>query len=72
MRCPHTSVWKIQFAKGLHRAMGIFIEEHPQWDQYQLVLAAIAGFLFQQGCKDLSVLHHYLGGLFSRGESCTL
>jgi hypothetical protein len=51
--------------------MGTFIEEHPQWDQYRLVQAAIAGFLFQQGCKDPSVVRHYLGGLFRR-ESCTL
>ena len=61
-----------QLAEDLHRDMGMFIEEHPQWDQYRLVQAAIAGFLFQQGCKDPSVLRHYLGGLFSREESCTL
>ena len=51
--------------------MVAFVEEHPQWDQYLLVQAAIAGFLFQQGCKDPSVVRHYLGGLFRR-ESCTL
>ena len=67
----HVSV-ENQLAEDLHRAMGTFIEEHPQWDQYRLVQAAIAGFLFQQGCKDPSVLRHYLGGLFCRGESCTL
>ena len=67
---PHISV-ENQLAEDLHRAMGAFIEEHPQWDQYRLVQAAIAGFLFQQGCKDPSVVRHYLGGLFRR-ESCTL
>ena len=67
---PHVSV-ENQLAEDLHRAMGTFIEEHPQWDQYRLVQAAIAGFLFQQGCKDPSVVRHYLGGLF-RLESCTL
>ena len=67
---PHVSV-ENQLAEDLQRAMGAFIEEHPQWDQYRLVQAAIAGFLFQQGCKDPSVVRHYLGGLFRR-ESCTL
>ncbi len=35
------------------------------------VHAAIAGFLFQQGCKDPSVLRHDLGGLLLL-ESCPL
>ena len=60
-----------QLPEDLHRAMRHFIEEHPHWDQYRLVQAAIAGFLFQQGCKDPSVVRHYLSGLFCR-ESCTL
>ena len=67
---PNVSV-ENQLAEDLHLAMGTFIEEHPQWDQYRLVQAAIAGFLFQQGCKDPSVMRHHLGGLFCR-ESCTL
>ena len=50
--------------------MGSFIAEHPQWDQYRLVQAAIAGFLFQQGCKERAVVQHYLGGLF-RKQACT-
>ena len=66
----HVSV-ENQLPEDLHHAMGTFIEEHPQWDQYRLVQAAIAGFLFQHGCKDPSVVRHYLGGLFNR-ESCAL
>ena len=66
----HVSV-ENQLPEDLHRAMGAFIEEHSHWDQYRLVQAAIAGFLFQQGCKDPSVVRHYLSGLFCR-ESCTL
>ena len=66
----HVSV-ENQLPEDLHHSMGTFIEEHPQWDQYRLVQAAIAGFLFQQGCKDPSVVRHYLGGLFHR-ESCRL
>ena len=61
----HVSV-ENQMPEDLHRAMAAFIADHPQWDQYRLVQSAIAGFLFQQGCKDPSVIRHYLGGLFRR------
>ena len=61
----HLSV-ENQMPEDLHRAMGVFIEAHPQWDQYRLVQSAIAGFLFQQGCKDRAVVQHYLSGLFQR------
>ena len=61
----HISV-ENQLPEDLHRAMGAFIDEHPQWDQYRLVQAAIAGFLFQQGCKERAVVQHYLSGLFRK------
>ena len=61
-----------QLAEDLHRDMGMFIEEHPQWDQYRLKQASIAEFLLQHGCKDPSVVRHDLGALFYREESCTL
>ena len=66
----HISV-ENQLPEDLHHAMGAFIEKHPQWDQYRLVQAAIAGFLFQQGCKAPSAARHHLGGLFPR-EFCKL
>ena len=43
-----------------------FISGHPEWDQYRLMQAALAGFLFQQGCQDRAVARHYLNGLFHR------
>jgi hypothetical protein len=46
--------------------MGDFISSHPQWDQYRLMQAALAGFLFQQGCNNRAVAQHYLNGLFRR------
>ena len=61
-----------QLAEDLHRDMGMFIEEHPQWDKYRLEQASIAEFLLQHGCKDPSVVRHDLGVLFYREESCTL
>ncbi|MGL6133774.1 MAG: DUF2811 domain-containing protein [Prochlorococcaceae cyanobacterium] len=42
------------------------MEQHPQWDQYRLITSALAGFLFQHGCKDACGQQHYLNGLFLR------
>ncbi len=55
-----------EFPEDLHQAMGRFIGDHPQWDQYRLMQAALAGFLFQQGCQERAVVRHYLNGLFRR------
>jgi hypothetical protein len=62
---PHVSV-ENQIPEDLHRAMVGFISSHPQWDQYRLMQAALAGFLFQQGCQEPPVVRHYLDGLFQR------
>jgi len=66
---PHVSV-ENQLPEDLYDAMGRFIADHPQWDQYRLVQAAIAGFLFQQGSQERVVAQHYLKGLFHRTEPC--
>ncbi|MCX5949184.1 MAG: DUF2811 domain-containing protein [Cyanobacteria bacterium] len=60
-----------QMPLDLFEAMAEFIRVHPQWDQYRLMQAALAGFLFQQGCQDRSVARHYLDGLFHRQPSST-
>jgi len=52
-----------QFPKDLFDAMRLFIADHPQWDQYRLMQAAVAGFLFQQGCHDRAVSRLYLDSL---------
>ncbi|TVS02298.1 MAG: DUF2811 domain-containing protein [Cyanobium sp. PLM2.Bin73] len=62
---PHVSV-ENQFPEDLYDAMRQFIAIHPEWDQYRLMQSAVAGFLFQQGCKEPSVVQHYLNGLFRR------
>ena len=66
---PHVSV-ENQLPEDLYEAMGRFIAHHPQWDQYRLVQAAIAGFLFQQGCRERVVAQHYLNGLLQREGRC--
>jgi hypothetical protein len=55
-----------EFPEDLHQAMREFISSHPNWDQYRLLQAALAGFLFKHGCKDRAVSRHYLDGLFQR------
>ncbi|MDA0292191.1 MAG: DUF2811 domain-containing protein, partial [Cyanobacteria bacterium] len=45
-----------QFPEDLFLAMVAFISAHPEWDQYRLMQSAVAGFLFQQGCKEPAVV----------------
>ena len=50
----------------LKEAMTIFIEDHPNWDQYRLIQAALAGFLAQNGHESRAVTRLYLDNMFSR------
>ncbi|MDM7952667.1 MAG: DUF2811 domain-containing protein [Cyanobium sp. CZS 25K] len=45
-------------------AMRQFIERHPNWDQYRLFQAALAGFLVQNGVRNRGVTRCYLANLF--------
>lgn len=62
----HVSVVN-EFPEDLYDAMRNFVRTHPNWDQYRLMQVAVAGFLFQQGCRERAVARHYLDGLFDRG-----
>ena len=48
----------------LLEAMREFIEEHPNWDQYRLFQAALAGFLVQNVIRNRGVTRCYLANLF--------
>ena len=48
----------------LLQAMSQFIERHPNWDQYRLFQAALAGFLVQNGVQNRGVTRCYLANLF--------
>lgn len=65
---PNTVSVENQFPEDLYDAMREFVRLHPQWDQYRLMQAALAGFLFQHGCQDRAVARHYLDGLFRRPD----
>ena len=49
----------------LKDAMNNFIERYPNWDQYRLIHAALAGFLVQNGVKTRSITRLYIGNMFS-------
>ncbi len=48
----------------LLQAMRRFIDEHPNWDQYRLFQAALAGFLVQHAPGDRTITRCYLANLF--------
>jgi hypothetical protein len=50
--------------EALLKSMRGFIERHPNWDQYRLIQAALAGFLLQQGLQNREVTRCYLANLF--------
>tara|TARA_B100001939_G_scaffold60208_1_gene49292 strand:+ start:433 stop:696 length:264 start_codon:yes stop_codon:yes gene_type:complete len=51
---------------NLAQAMSQFIEAHPQWDQYRLMQAALAGFLLQQGVQQRDLTRRYVSSMFGR------
>ena len=55
---------RAEVPEPLLRAMGQFIECHPNWDQYRLFQAALAGFLVQNGVQNRGVTRCYLANLF--------
>ena len=53
---------------ALQAAMASFIERYPNWDQYRLIKAALAGFLVQNGVESRQITRLYIGNMF-RGQS---
>ncbi len=49
---------------SINKAMKDFLEHYPNWDQYRLVQAALAGFLIQNGIKSRSLNRLYIGNMF--------
>ncbi len=50
--------------EALKESMQAFIERHPNWDQYRLIKAALAGFLFQNGIESRSITRLYVSNMF--------
>ena len=51
----------LEIQGNLQNAMNKFVEQHPNWDQYNLIQAAIAGFLIQKGFHNRELTRIYLG-----------
>ena len=57
--------FKCELHQNLQHAMKEFVEEHPNWDQYRILQAAIAGFLLQKGFQTRDLTRLYVGNMFS-------
>ena len=57
--------FKCELQENLQMAMKDFVEDHPNWDQYRILQAAIAGFLMQKGFQNRDLTRLYIGNMFS-------
>ena len=57
--------FKCDLHENLQQAMIKFVEDHPNWDQYRILQAAIAGFLMQKGFQNRDLTRLYIGKMFS-------
>ena len=57
--------FKCELQENLQKAMKEFVEKHPNWDQYRILQAAIAGFLMQKGFQNRDLTRLYVGNMFS-------
>ena len=56
--------FQTQIPKPIQQAMKVYIEKHPNWDQYRLLQAALAGFLIQNGISSRLITRLYVGNMF--------
>ena len=59
-----TISFQTEIPKPIQQAMKVYIEEHPNWDQYRLLQAALAGFLIQNGISSRLITRLYIGNMF--------
>ena len=57
--------FKCDLHENLQQAMNKFVEDHPNWDQYRILQAAIAGFLMQKGFQNRDLTRLYIGKMFA-------
>ena len=57
--------FKCELHGNLQKALKEFVEAHPNWDQYRILQAAIAGFLMQNGFQNRDLTRLYIGNMFS-------
>ena len=59
-----TISFQTEIPKQIQQAMIVYIEKHPNWDQYRLLQAALAGFLIQNGISSRLITRLYIGNMF--------
>ena len=59
-----TISFQTEIPKQIQQAMKVYIETHPNWDQYRLLQAALAGFLIQNGISSRLITRLYIGNMF--------
>ena len=59
-----TISFQTEIPKHIQQAMKVYIEKHPNWDQYRLLQAALAGFLIQNGITSRLITRLYIGNMF--------
>jgi hypothetical protein len=64
MESTGTVSMRAEVPEPLLQSMQGFIEAHPNWDQYRLFQAALAGFLVQNGVQSRAITRCYLANLF--------
>ena len=60
--------FQTEIPKSIQKAMKDYIETHPNWDQYRLLQAALAGFLIQNGISSRLITRLYIGNMFRTGS----
>ena len=56
--------FQTEIPKPIQQAMKVYIEKYPNWDQYRLLQAALAGFLIQNGISSRLITRLYIGNMF--------
>jgi len=59
-----TISFQTEIPKQIQQAMKVYIEKPPNWDQYRLLQAALAGFLIQNGISSRLITRLYIGNMF--------
>ncbi len=59
-----TISFQTEIPKQIQQAMKAYIEKYPNWDQYRLLQAALAGFLIQKGISSRLITRLYIGNMF--------
>ena len=64
LESEETISFQTEIPKQIQKAMKVYIEKHPNWDQYRLLQAALAGFLIQNGISSRLITRLYIGNMF--------